>query len=28
MQIDVVIAYVAAKKEDGGDGAVVVLLRA
>lgn len=28
MQIDVVIAYVAAKKEDGGDGAVIVLLKA
>lgn len=28
MQLDVVIAYVAAKKEDGGDGAVIVLLKA
>jgi DNA-nicking Smr family endonuclease len=28
MQIDVVIAYVAAKKQDGGDGAVIVLLKA
>lgn len=28
MQLDIVIAYVAAKKQDGGDGAVIVLLKA
>lgn len=28
MQLEVVIAYVAAKKQDGGDGAVIVLLKA
>jgi DNA-nicking Smr family endonuclease len=28
MQLEVVIAYVAARKQDGGDGAVIVLLKA